>query len=239
MTTSAAQSPPEGIDVRRAATRTALLGIAFAILVLASYLILTRAPGIEASNEEYMEFYSSSDRRWAIVAGLYLMPFAGIAFLWFVVLLRMWISKSATRVDELFSNVQLVSGIIYLALFFASAASISVLAASAEFSSASIDPETARSFTHLGWGLVLVFSMRMAAIFVITTSSLARRHGFLPTWFVVLGYLVGLFLLLSAVLTTLLILVLPLWVLGLGTLLLIRARSLPAGPAEAAPAAGA
>ena len=226
-----AKTQPEGLNVRRAARLTGWLAIGYALLVLASYALLAQIPDPAATTEEYLSFYTSGDRRLAIVAGLYLMPFAGIAFLWFVVVLRMWITKTASRVDELFSNVQLVSGIVFIALFFASAASISVLAASAEFANVSVDPAAARQFTQLGWVLVLVFAMRMAGIFVLTTSTLGRRHGFLPRWFVVIGYLVGVFLLLSAVLSPALVLVMPGWVLGLGLILLARSRSLPAADA--------
>ena len=105
---------------RRAAILTARLGIAQAILTLAAYWLLAQAPGIGVSDEEILEFYNS-DQRWAgIVAGLYLMPFAGIAFLWFVVALRMWIQASS-REDALLSNVQLVSAIVFIGLFFAAA----------------------------------------------------------------------------------------------------------------------
>ena len=223
------ESIPEDLNVRRAARLTAWLGIVYSILVVASFALLNRTPGPTSSDEDYLSFYSSGDRRLAILAGLYLMPFAGIAFLWFVVALRTWISKSARRVDELFSNVQLVSGIVFIALFFASAATLSALAANVEFADASIEPATARQFTQLGWALLLVFSMRMAGIFVLTTTTLGRSHGLLPRWFTIAGYGVGLFLLLSAVLSPALILVLPVWVFVLGLILLVRARSLPAG----------
>jgi hypothetical protein len=52
-----------------------------------------------------------------VLVGLYLMPFAGIAFLWFIVALRMWITHSASRENVLLSNIQLVSGIVFIALF--------------------------------------------------------------------------------------------------------------------------
>jgi hypothetical protein len=42
----------------------------------------------------------------------------------------MWIEGTARQVNILLSNAQLVSGIVYVALFFAGAASTSVLAAS-------------------------------------------------------------------------------------------------------------
>jgi hypothetical protein len=227
-----AASVPEDLNVRRAASRTAALAIVHALLVCASYFLLLQAPGASASDEEFVDFYgSSADRRLLVVAGFYLMPFAGIAFMWFIVALRVWIRGAALGVvDEMYSGGQLVSGIVFLALFFTAAAAVSVLAVSAESSEMNVDPAMARQFTDLGWALVSVFAMRMGAVFVITTSALGRRHGFLPGWFVIVGYLIGVFLLLSASVSALFALVMPLWMLVLGGLLLMRARSLPAGP---------
>ncbi|HEX6286548.1 MAG TPA: hypothetical protein VFZ80_03610 [Acidimicrobiia bacterium] len=232
-----AQEIPEGLNVRRAAKLTAWLGIAYSLLVLGSYYMLSLAPRPSSSDEEYLAFYDSDETRVILIAGLYLMPFAGIAFMWFIVMLRAWIRRTASRVDDLFSSVQLVSGILYLALFLTAAAAISVLSAGGGSPEAAIDPSTKRQFTQMGWGLVVVFAMRMAAIFVITTTTLGRRHRFLPQWFVILGYLVGAFLLLSANTAPFLILVLPGWTLLLGLLLLARARSLPTtvGPTPSSP----
>jgi hypothetical protein len=70
--------------------------------------------------------------------------------------------------------------------------------------------------------------MRMAAMFVFTTSNIARSAGVLPRWFVYLGYIVGLFLLLSATFSTFLALVFPVWLLTLCVLMFLRARKIPA-----------
>lgn len=69
-----------------------------------------------------------------LLVGLYLMPFAGIAFVWFIVALRMWEEGSSHRRSVLQSNLQLISGIVYVALFFVGAAASSVVAASVHFS---------------------------------------------------------------------------------------------------------
>ena len=53
-----------------------------------------------------------------ILAGLYLMPFAAIAFIWFIVALRMWMARHGRPEHALFSNVQLVSGIAFVWLGF-------------------------------------------------------------------------------------------------------------------------
>ena len=80
-------------------------------------------PGADASTSEITEFYGSAERRRVLLVGLYLMPFAGIAFIWFVVALRMWVEATARRRNILLSDMQLATGILYVALSFAGAAS--------------------------------------------------------------------------------------------------------------------
>ncbi|HEY6628913.1 MAG TPA: hypothetical protein VI193_08015, partial [Acidimicrobiia bacterium] len=160
---------------------------------------------------------------------------AGIAFLWFAVALRMWLSRMTSTQDVLLSNVQLVSAIIFIALFLAGAAASTVLAVSVEFSDYPVDPGAARQFPQFGSALLLVFSMRMAAMFVFTTSAIARRHKVLPRWFVGAGYVVGLFLLLVATLNRLLVLVFPIWILILSLILLLKARRIPRDGQEPTP----
>ena len=139
------------------------------------------------------------------------MPFAGIAFLWFVVALRMWIKESSPE-D---------------ALFFAAAAAESVLAVTIGSTGEEFEVSMARQFPHYGSALLLVFAMRMASVFAFTTSTIGLKHQIMPRWFIWAGYVVGLVLLLSATISPLLILVFPVWVLILSLILLMRARSIP------------
>src|SRR5262245_26072638 len=206
---------------------TASLGIAHAVLFLLSAFLLSSAPSSSATDSEYVAYYSSPDSRRVIIAAMYLMPFAGIAFLWFIVALRQWIRLGSRRMNELFSNVQLVSGVVFIALFLASAAAESTTAASVEFQSAPIDPASARLMPTLGRTMLLVLAMRMAAIFVFSTTTIARHSGVLPRWFIWSGYLVGVFLLLSITLSPLLIIVFPAWVIVLCLLLIQRALLIP------------
>ncbi len=193
--------------------------------------LITLIPGPRSTDEEFFEFYAS-DRRWLVIlVGIYLMPFAAIAFVWFAVALRMWVAQSSSRPqDVLLSNVQLVSAILFVGLFLAGAAAFTVLAVTVEMSGGQIEPITARQFPQFGAALFVVFGMRMAAMFVFTTSGLARRHSALPPWFIWTGYGVGLFLLLSASLNRFLVLLFPVWVLTLSVILLIKARRMPKDP---------
>jgi hypothetical protein len=216
-----------GRSVRRVATLTACVGGIHALLFLLSYWLVSDVPGANASDAEITEFYKSGETWRIIVAGFYVGPFAGMAFIWFLVALRMWVDSSAHRVSVLLSNIQLVAGIVYVALLFAAFAASSVLAASAEFADGEIDPVAARQFPQYGDTLLFVFTFRMAAMFVFTTSAIGRTSGILPRPFVWSGYAVGLFLLLSAGFEAWFALVFPVWLLALTAILLVRARRIP------------
>ena len=224
-------APRQPLAVRKAATLTAALGIVHAVLIVITVVLLKAGtPGINASDAELTAFYSDPDeRRVVLVAGLYLLPFAGIAFIWFSVALRMWVAASARRQNVLLSNVQLVCAVIYTGLLFAAGASMSVVATSIELSDAPIDPSYTRHFPQYGTALLLIFAMRMAAMFVLTTSNLGRTSGILPRWFVLAGYVVAIGLLLTASLSAWLVLVFPTWILVFCCILLNRARKIPRG----------
>jgi len=215
-------------SLRRAATLTALAGITHAVLFLVSIALLSTVPGPHATDEEVIAFYNSPETRRVLVVGLYLMPFAGIAFLWFIVSMRLWIRSAVVHSrNELFSEVQLVSGIVFLALFLTAAAATSSTAAAVEFTDEPVTGIDARILPNFGSTLLLVLAMRMAAIFVISSTNLARSSPFIPRWFVIAGYVLGLFLLLSISLSTVLVLAFPTWIIVLCVLLLQRARHIP------------
>jgi hypothetical protein len=228
---SAAGSPPQtpeerGRSLRTAATITAAVGAVHALLFLLAWWLLSDAPGADAPDEEIIDYYGSGSSRRFLLVGLYLMPFAGIAFVWFIVALRMWEKGTSRRRGILQSNLQLISGIVYVALFFVGAAASSVVAASVEFADGEVDPDVARQFPVYGTTVIFVFAFRMAAMFVFTTSALLLRAGILPRWFTWGGYAVATFLLLSASFERWFVLVFPIWLLVLSVLLMRIARKI-------------
>src|SRR5262249_1593297 len=100
-TVDSANQPDElaggGASLRRAAFLTATVGITFSVLFVLSFLLVSRVPPADASDDALVAFYASGQHRLYTVAGLYLMPFAGIAFIWFIVALRMWINIHVRR----------------------------------------------------------------------------------------------------------------------------------------------
>jgi hypothetical protein len=216
-----------GRSLRRAAYITIGVGVTFSVLYVLSYYMLQRTPGPTATDEEIINFYSTGGQRRLILIGLYVMPFAGIAFLWFINALRLWITASSKRINPMLANVQFVSGVIFTALLFTAAAASAATAASMEYIHESLDPMFARQLPLLSNTILIVFAMRMAAMYVFTTSNIGRATGILPRWFVYMGFAIGLFLLLSATFSRLLALVFPVWVLVLCAVMLFKSRSLP------------
>jgi hypothetical protein len=205
---------------------TAAAGAGFAILFVVSVSILAQAPGPRASDDAIVQYYSGPDRRWLSAVGLYLLPFAAVAFLWFIATLREWTSGSARRLNQVLSNVQLLSGIAFIILSLASAAATAVGAFEAEFAGAVLDPAEARQFPLYGAALLYVFAMRMAAIFVTSTVGIVRESGVFPRWFQALSYVVAACLFLVASRGLWLAYVFPGWVLVLSALIWFRRRSI-------------
>jgi hypothetical protein len=215
------------VALRKVAQLTGLLAAVFAVLFLISVWVIATSPNPKSTDQELIDFYESDDKRRFVLVGLYVLPFAAVAFLWFLAVLREWTLASARRVNRLLSNVQMVSAVAFITLAFAAAAASTVMAAAAEFTDAPIDPGEARQFPLYGDVLLFIFGMRMAAIFVTSTTNILRHSGVFPRWFVLASYAVAAFLFLTATLSFWLVLVFPLWMLTLGGLIFLKARSIP------------
>lgn len=225
------RAPP--LSPRRGAGKLAVLGLLHASLFLCSYLLLTSGPSVRAPDQELIDFYQSPSRTRLVLVGVYVMPFAGITFLWFSMMLRGWLRIGAPSDNELAAGLYLASSILYVALFFCGAAASAVTALASEYSPAPVDPLLLRLFPQLGASLLMVFGMRMAAMFVLSTSLLGRLAGLVPRWYAHVGLGAATFLLLSPSTRRELVLVFPLWLLGLSGHLWRARHALPQPPAPA------
>lgn len=226
---AAPAGPALAPDARRdRAALVVAVGVLHALLFLVSYVLLTSGPRASAPDQELVDFYASSSRRRLVLVGVYVMPFAGITFLWFSMALRGWLRAGALRAAELVWGLYLASSLLFVALFFCGAAASSVVALSSEHSRGPHDPLLLREFPLFGATLLMVFGMRMAAMFVFTSSRLAELAGVVPRWYARVGLVVGSFLLVSTSTERLLVLVFPLWILGLCALLWRGRRRAPA-----------
>ncbi|MFE2515911.1 hypothetical protein [Streptomyces mirabilis] len=156
-----------------------LAGTVFAVL-LAAAIVLVRI-AIPAGNAA--DATVAPNERWAVRTALEILPFAGIFFLWFMGALR---ARVGDAEDRFIATVFMGSGLVYVATMFAAgAAAGSVLSQPSGFG------------RHFAYTLMTTYALRMAAVFVFTTSTIGHRLGVLPRPLAVLGYLAGLVLLVA------------------------------------------
>ncbi|MEU6756223.1 hypothetical protein [Streptomyces sp. NPDC046685] len=153
-------------------------GIAFAVL-LAAAIVLMR---IALPSGDGAEVPVDPADRWAVRLALEIVPFAAIAFLWFMGALR---AHAGEAEDKFVSTVFLGSGFVCVAtLCVAAGAAGTVLAQ---------DPPSDFGRTY-AYTVLATYSMRMAAVFVLATSTMGRRLGIFPKPLALLGTAVGLVL---------------------------------------------
>ena len=93
----------------------AIAGILFSVLlILVFWLLRVSVPDDPLEPGAWLNSQSGT-----VALALNLVPFAGIAFLWFIGVLR---DRLGTREDQFFSTVFFGSGLLFLAMLFAAAA---------------------------------------------------------------------------------------------------------------------
>jgi hypothetical protein len=153
-----------------------------------------------------------------IVIALSLVPFAGIAFLWFIGVVRDRIGRYE---DQLFATVFLGSGLLFLAMMFVSAAIAGGLMAGLV-----MDPQLADD-PYFGFGrsvmglIINIYGLRMSGVFMMSFASIFLRTGVMPRWVAFLTLLLAVVLLLGVNLSVWLMLVFPAWVFVISLFILI------------------
>ena len=199
----------------RAPRAAAIAGILFAVLLMTSFLLLRRSvPADPLEAGAWLQTRANT-----VALALNLVPFAGIAFLWFIGVLR---DRLGEREDRFFATVFLGSGLLFLAMLFMSAAMVGglIIAYTAD-PSRLIGSTTFTSARAMAYEIMNIYAIRMAGVFMIATSTLALRTGFLARWIAWLGYAVALLLLLSSRYIEGILMVFPLWVLLISLYILI------------------
>ena len=140
---------------------------------------------------------------------LYLIPFAGIAFLWFLATLRRRIGRGE---DQFFATVFLGSGFLFIAMLFAADAAATAAVTAVRAGDATANDPTFILGRSLAEALFYVFAMKMAAVFMLVSSNIGRRRGVFPRWLIGFGVIAALVMLLSVGFFEPLALLFPLWV---------------------------
>ena len=146
------------------------------------------------------------------------MPFAGIAFLWFVGVIR---SRSGAQEDQFLATVVLGSGLLFIACVFGAAALTGGLSDAVDAGHVQLpNSETYYFGIQTSNVLLNVFAIKMAAVFMFSTCTIGLRTAILPRWVAFVGYACGLVLLVVITNWEWIALLFPLWVLLVSTVTL-------------------
>ena len=208
-------------------------GIVFSVLAIAALvLIRLSAPANAGQTGAWL---SDQGRRQAVSVALNLVPFAGIAFLWFVGVIR---DRVGELEDRFFATVFLGSGLLFVGMFFVAAGLAGGLVDAAAAHPKSTGSDTlalGRDSTSI---LLNVYAMRMAAVFTLTTVTIARRTRIVYRWLWITGTVVAVALLVASSASGWVELLFPLWILALSIDILLHPQGAggtrTAGPARLA-----
>jgi hypothetical protein len=202
---------PENGTLTRARLKTpksaASAGIVFSLVMFAIFWLLRRSiPADPLESGTWLTTNTST-----IALALNLVPFAGVAFLWFIGVLR---DRLGQQEDRFFATVFLGSGLLYLAMLFVAAAvigAVMLLASTADPNEAtnSTTFRFARAATYV---IMNVYAVKMAAVFMFSTSTVVIYTGIVPRWIAYVGHLLALLLLVGSYYIGWSFAVLPVWV---------------------------
>jgi hypothetical protein len=192
----------------------AIAGIIFSLLMIVSLgLVRYTVPAdLSASNI----WLAEPDRRNAIRLALDLVPFAGIAFLWFIGVLR---NRLGELEDQFFATVFFGSGLLFVASLFATAAVTRALLESV--AAANIGSDTYHFGRRISDAMFNLFAMKMAGVFMFSTCTIGLRTAFISRRVAFTGYAGGLVLLVVIANWKWITLVFPFWVLLMSIQLLL------------------
>ena len=177
------------------------------MLLIASYvLIWISIPTILEAPE--LDVISHSK---IISFALNLLPFAGISFLWCIAVVR---NRLGELEDRFLATVFMGSGLLYIAMVFTSAALAGGLIGALINAHKIL---TQQGTYALGRAEIFqtmnVYGIKMAGVFMFSTSTILRRTSIVPRWIAFLGYGLGAVFLLATGFIRWIPLVFPLWVL--------------------------
>ncbi len=202
---------------------SALSGIVFAALFVAAMLLVQQAPKLGDPDPVYERFYGGGAEALATL-GLHVVPFAGIALLWHLAAARAMFRAVPREFSPVQAWLQMAAGVLFLCMMFVGSAAVGAVALLGVFEVTPLPPpEVARALAAVGYGLLFIFGVRVAGMYMITTIGMARSAGLMPGWLALIGYLAAAFLLVSTTYHPLVLLVFPVWVVIVSVVLLLRA----------------
>ena len=177
----------------RSPRSAAIAGIIFSILMITGMvLIFNMTRNVPADiTQEWLDTWAQP----ASVA-VTLVPFAGIAFLWFTGVVR---DRLGEHEDQFFATIFLSSGIITVVLFFIWAAIFGAIMSMSSLAAVGLGDDDVYIFGFALMNRIIGnYTLRMAGVYMMAIGTLWTRSGIMPRWLRITTYLLALAYLLFA-----------------------------------------
>jgi hypothetical protein len=201
----------------------AVAGILFALLLgMSNVLLRISVPSNPATDDVWLE-----SRRRTVTFALALVPFAGIAFLWFIGVVR---DRIGDLEDRFFSSVFFGSGLLFLAMtFVATAMAGGMVATYAAQPEQMIDSGLYLFGRDTMYRIANVYAIRMASVFMISLGTIWVRTNTMPRVLVVVTYGMALVMMISISFSPWVAIAFPAWVLVISVYILFSNMRRPTG----------
>ena len=200
----------------------AIAGIIFAVLMSASLILIRLSIPIDASDTG-ASLAGQADK---VSIALSMVPFAGIAFLWFIGVVREHLGHLE---DQFFSTVFIGSGLLYLGLSFVSAGLAGALLASSAVNPALVRSSVYTFVRQAVYQINNIYALKMSGVFMISLGTIWLQTRLIPRWLVYVTYVLAVVLLLSISHNPWFALAFPVWVFVISVYFLVgNVRTRPA-----------
>jgi hypothetical protein len=186
----------------------AVAGILFAVLFFISMTLLRSVLPEDLAGPDAATWLKSNTG--PVSLALTMVPLAGIAFLWFMGVVRAHLGKLE---DQFFSSVMFGSGLLFLAMIFAAAAIAGGIIVSYGVAADKLIENGVVTFGRaLMYTIMNVYAVRMAGVFMISLDTIWLQTRVVPRPFVFITYALALLLLVAISFSLWMVLIFPTWV---------------------------
>lgn len=204
----------------RSVEAAAVAGLVFAVLSVIALLLLNSPPDPSAPDSEITAWYSDPANRSSLIVGLSLAVVSAVSFLWFVAVIR---RRVGDREDRFFATVFLGSGILLTGVMLVGTATLASGAVTVDLADGRVpDASVLAALTGLGTTMLLLVLLRVQAVFVVSTSTLALRSNAFSRWLSYFGYGIALVMFFMPILSEPVGIAFPVWVGIVSIALLVR-----------------
>jgi hypothetical protein len=198
----------EAAEIRLRTPRSAAAaGIVFSVLLGTSYVLIRLSIPADPSDPSlWLE-----TRRGTVSFALALIPFAGIAFLWFIGVIR---DRIGDLEDRFFSTVFFGSGLLFLAMTFVAAAIGGGMLSTYAIEPTDMVDSGLYSFSrNTMYRIANFYAIKMASVFMISLGTIWMRTRTMPRVLAIITYAMALVMMVSVSYSLWIVAIFPVWVM--------------------------